>query len=211
MRPLLALLTVTLLSVGACACGGTSKDAGSTSHSSTSSAASATPTTSASAPTPDYRKADSDKDNDVGAPGDDKNNNSVLKLGRAASAADAQAATALVRRYYAAATAREGAKACSMIFSSLANAVSEDYGHGSAGPSYLSAGRTCPAVMGLLFKHFHSQLTVERPKLKVTHVRLEGQHGVVVLSFGTQPERQFTIRREGHAWKLGGLIDGELP
>jgi len=212
MRTLLALLAATLLGVGACACGSASKEADSASRSSSgATAANTTAATTTSGAAPVYTKADSDKDNDIGAPYDDTNNNSVLMLGHAASAADERAVAALIRRYYSAASAGEGAKACSTIISSLAKAVGEDYGHGSAGPSYLSAGTTCPAVMDLLFKHFHSQLAVEIPKLKLTRVRIDGQHGAAVLSFGTMPEREFAIIREGHAWKLDDLLDTELP
>ncbi len=206
------LLAIALLSTIISACGGTSKGTSSTSTPSSAAAASSpTKTASASSSIPGYAKVDGDRDNDVGAAYDDTNNNAVLNYGHAASAVDKQAAAALVKRYYAAALQGDGAKACSMIVSSLSKAVVEDYGHGSAGPAYLQGGKTCPAVMELLFEHFHGQLVAELPKLEVRRVRLAGEHGVAILSFGTLPERQIPVSREGAAWKVDAPLDSELP
>lgn len=202
MRPPLTLLTAALLSICVSACGHTNGGTGSTSHSPSTAA-----TTSS---TQVYTKADSDKDNDIGAPNDDPNNNTTLDYGHAASPADKQAVTGLIKRYYTAAEAGNGTYACSMIVSSLAKATAEDYGHGSGGPTYLSSGKTCPTVMALLFKHFHSQLTAELPKLNVARVRLNGDRGIAILNFGTMPERQISVGLEGHTWKVLALLDSEL-
>lgn len=214
MRWLLALVPIALLSVCIVACGGASQTTGSTSRASSdgsAAAGSASATASHGAvQTTDYAQADSDKDNDSG-PEDDKSNNGVLDYGHPASAVDARAVTALVKRYYAAAIAENGAKACEMLYSIFSEAIAEDYGQNSPGPAYLHAGKTCSQVMSLLFKHLHSQLRVELPKLKVARVRLNGHHGLALLSFGTMPERQISVAREGHAWKVESLIDSELP
>jgi hypothetical protein len=213
MKPLLALFAIGLLSVGATACGGASKGTGGADHASSNAAvtdAGTATSTSTATPSLDFRKADGDKDNDIGAPGDDRNNNSVLDFAHAAGPSDRQAIAALIKRYYAAALAEDGAKACSMLYSTLAEAVPEDYGTPSGGQPYMQ-GTTCPAVMTLLFKHFHDRLTVELPKLEVTRVRLEEHHGLAVLAFGTMPEREIQVAREGHAWKIEALLDSELP
>ena len=204
MKLLLILLTVAMFSLGPVACGGANSGADSASIASPS-------TVSNTAPAPTYAKADSDKDNDIGAPYDDTNNSGILNYGHAANATDERAIAALVKRYYATAVAGDGSKACSMIVSSLSKAVVEDYGHGSAGSPYLSSGKTCSAVMALLFKHSHSQLAAELPKLKVSHVRLLGDRGLAVLTFGAMPERQIPIGLEGHTWKVQALLDSELP
>ena len=205
------LLTIMLLGAVAIAgaCGGGDGKASSTSHASATST-SATTTTSNASTAQETTKADRDKDNDPSTY-DDTNNASSLDYGHAASAADAQAVTALVKRYYATALAGDGTKACSMITSSLAEAIVEDFGHGSAGPSYLKTGTTCPAVMTLLFKHEHSLLVPEFAHLQVTRVRLIGHRGLAILRFGTLPERQIPVAREGHTWKIPGLLDTELP
>jgi hypothetical protein len=72
-------------------------------------------------------------------------------------------------------------------------------------------GTTCAAVLTLLFKHDHPQLVAELPKLEVARVRLIEHHGIVILHFGTLPERQIPVAREGHTWKLQGLLDSEVP
>jgi hypothetical protein len=156
------------------------------------------------------RKADADKDNDIGAPYDDTSHDSVLNYGHEASTIDKRAVTSTIKRYYAIATAGNGAAACAMLPSSLAEAMPENYGHGSSGPAYLSAGRTCAQIMTLLFKHFYDQLAADLPLLKVRRVRLVGRMGHAVLSFGTMPEREISVSREGVDWKLSP-IDTELP
>jgi hypothetical protein len=207
LKSSIALLMTVLFGVCVGACGNADKNTSSSSHpASTSTAA----TTASSATT--FAKVDADKDNDIGAPYDDKNNNDVLKDGRPAGAADRRAITGLLERYYAVATAGNGAKACSMIVSTLSSSVVEDYGHGSSGPAYLSGGKSCPAVMDLLFAQFHRQLAIELPKLEVAHVRLVGSRGgIAILSFGTLPEREISVVREGHVWKLAALLDNEVP
>jgi hypothetical protein len=204
MRPLLALLAGALLGVGACACGGTS--AGSASHASSSSIAATT--SSEVAATTGYTKADADKDNDFGGITDERFNRE-LNGGHAASAADRRTITALVKRYYASALADNGASACSMIYSTLAEAVPEDYGT-TGGPPYMQGAKTCSVALGLLFKHYHAILALQVPKLKVTHVRLFERHGYALLSFGSLPEREISIAREGHVWRIDALLDNEL-
>jgi hypothetical protein len=212
MKLLFTMFAAALFSVGAIACGSASKGTvtapRTSSHTST---ASATQTTiSSGTTTPDYTKTDRDKDNDIRSPYDDTNNNSLLKFGSAANTSDRRAITALLKRYYAAATTQDGAKACSMIYSTLAEAVPEDYGVSPPGPPYMR-GTTCPRVITLLFKHFHDQVVADNAALKVTQVRLNDRQGLALLSFGTMPERQIHLTREGHIWKIASLLDSELP
>lgn len=209
MRAQLSLLAAALLSAGVCACGGSSGNA--SSHTSLQ-----PPVTDATkfvgtslAPAPVIAKADGDQDNDIGAPYDDTNNNSTLDFGHAASSSDRRAIISLVRRYYAIALAENGAKACSMVYSTLAESVPEDYGTAPGGPRYLRGG-TCPVVVTKLFEHYHSQLAAEVPKLRVSRVRLMERHGLAVLTFGTMPERQISVEREEHIWRMATLLDGEL-
>jgi hypothetical protein len=208
MKSLLALLGIALLGACVSACGSSRTGAASTSRTSPSGAASST-STSGSVPTP-TTKIDGDKDNDIGAPHDDTNNNGNLDFGHAASADEKRMVTALVKRYYATAVAEDGKKACSMIYSTLAESVPEDYGQFD-GPPYMRGAKTCQAALTGLFKHWHSLLTLEVPKLEVTHVRLIEHHGFALLSFGAPlPEREIPVGREGRAWKIERLLDSEL-
>jgi hypothetical protein len=209
MRRLLALATIALLAVGLFACGGS--DAGGSSRVSSVSDpddVATTVTTSETSPVPLDSRVDGDKDNDIGAPNDDTNNNS--SFGHAANLSERRAITALLKRYYATALAGNGARGCSMLYSTLAEAAVEDDAQ-PPGPVYMRGAKTCAAVMTLLFKHYHAQLAAELPKLRVTHVRLEEHHGIAFLSFGALPERQISVVREGHTWKLNTIYDQELP
>jgi hypothetical protein len=205
MRSLSIALTAGVFAMAVCGCGDASRNTSSSAPQKSTSAA-----TSPGEPA-DYTKPDKDRDNDPSAPYDDTSNNSVLDYGHAASARDKRAVAALIKRYYAVAGTEDGATACSMIPSKLASSVVEDYGRGSAGPSYMRSGTTCPATMVLLFKHFKSQLKTEIPQLKIARVRLVGHRGLAVLSFGTMPERQIHVAREGGTWKVQELLDDELP
>lgn len=208
MKPLLSLLAVAPLSAGVCACGGANGNAGSASQAASRTVATAA--TAATAPAPVLSKADRDMDNDIGAPSDDTNNNSTLHFGHAANASDRRAIASLIRRYYATALAQDGAEACSLLYSTVAEGAPEDYGLSPPGPPYMR-GTTCPAVMNGLFKHFHAQLAADVSKLQVASVRLVERHGIAVLAFGSMPERRISVKREGRTWRVETLYDSELP
>jgi hypothetical protein len=114
-----------------------------------------------------------------------------------------------VKRYYTAAAAKDGLTACSLILSSIAKALPEDYGQ-APGPHYLRGGKTCRAVMSRLFTHFHRLLVTDAATLIVAQVRLDTTGGYAVLSFGAKPEREITVVREGGAWKISSMLDSEL-
>jgi hypothetical protein len=211
LKALFAALAIAVFGVGASACG----EARPRAHASASTATGAATSTTVTAAIQASTNADSDKDNDIGAPGDDITNHRAVEFGQDASASDRRAVTALIKRYYAIALAGDGTKACSMLYSPIAESVVNDYASPPgqpAGPPYMHGARTCPDAMRLLFEHFHRQLAVETPRLKVTRVRLEEHHGVAILNFGPSlPEREIAIGREGRIWKMQALLDGELP
>lgn len=209
MKWLLALLTIGPLSLVISACGGSTDLARPTAQPSAQTATQATTPTNTTTPL-DFRKADSDRDNDVGTPGDDTNNDSVLNYAHAASTADKQAIASLIKRYYAAAVAENGAKACALLYSTFAEGVPEVYGQSPPGPPYMR-GTTCPTVMTLYFKHFHRQLVAQAPVLQVSRVRLQEHHGFAVLTFGKMPERRIPVAREGRVWRVEALLDSPLP
>lgn len=213
MKSLLTPLVIALLSIGAAACDSASKGTSSTVRTSSDPAGASTtaPASDTTTPNLDPTKPDADMDNDPGAAYDDTNNNSVLNYGHPATAADKQAVTALLKRYYAAAASNDGAQDCTMLLSSLAAALPADFGPGATGPAYLRKSTTCPTIMKLLFEHNHGLLSLESPKLEVKRVRLVGHRGLAILGFGTMPERQISVSREGHTWKISELLDSELP
>ncbi len=209
VKPLVALLVSALLSTGASACGGAATGGHTAAHLSTSAPAK-DPTIATSGESPlAHTTADGDRDNDVGAADDDTRNTSTLDFGHAADASEQRTITALVKRYYAAALAQDGAAGCSMIYSTLAEAIPEDYSQ-TPGVPYMRGAKTCAAAMTLFFKHYHPLLMLEVPKLDVRRVRLEEHHGLALLSFGALPERAISVKREGRTWKMSALLDVEL-
>ncbi len=209
MRQLQTLMTIVLLAIGLTACGGS----GSSSHTSSVSDPDDVPTTapaSETTPVPLDTRVDADKDNDVGASDDDTNNNRAFALGRPASLSERRAATALIKRYYAVALAGDGARGCTMLYSTLAEAAVEDDAQ-PPGPLYMRGAKTCAEVLNRLFVHFQAQLAAEVPKLEVTRVRMERHHGIASLRFGALPEREISVAQEGHTWKMTTILDQELP
>jgi hypothetical protein len=154
---------------------------------------------------------DTDNDDDsVGKGRHDPDDRGVLAFGRPARGSDRAQIVALVRRYYVAAAANDGTKACSMLYSPYAEAVPQDYGTSPPGPVY-AQGSTCATVLTLLFKHFHQEVAARLPKLKISVVRTKERQGVAVLNFGSPSEREIRVSREGHNWKVLALLDNELP
>jgi hypothetical protein len=209
MKSLLVVIALGLLGTCLTACG-SGKDTSSTASVFTPKEAPISRVPTKVPPELPQTKADADKDDDIGAPEDDTNNDSTVDFGHAADASDTRAITALIKRYYAAAYTENGANACKMLYSTLEEAVPEDYGESPPGQPYMR-GSTCAAVLTLLFKHVHPQLTIEHPKLEVAHVRLVEHHGIVVLRFGALPERVISVSREGHTWRVDALLDSEVP
>lgn len=208
-QPLTGMLVAVLTAVCVVACGS------STGRSSSSTAVPGRHTSSSAAaaeiaPAPVLSKIDGDEDNDIGAPSDDTNNSQALAIGHPASPVERRAITALIKRYYAAALAGNGAAACSMLFSTLEESVPEDYGVSPPGQPYMK-GKTCPAVLDGVFRHFHPQLAAELPSLKVARMGVNGRHAMVILTFGKMPMREIPTSREGRIWRIGALLDTEVP
>lgn len=131
----------------------------------------------------------------------------IRDYGHAAGATVKHAVTELVRRYYMAAADADGAKVCSMILPSLANAIPEDYGRAS-GPVYLRGGKTCQAVMTRLLTYSHAQLS---GSIDITGVRLKGSRAFVLLRSKTLPYPYITVERHGDTWKITDLLGTTMP
>jgi hypothetical protein len=133
---------------------------------------------------------------------------SPVSWGHAADGGETREVTELVKRYYVAATADDGAKGCSLIYSILAEAIAEEYGQTPGSPSL--RGTTCAVVMYKLFKQQHRRLVADLPRLTVKQVRVEGLRGLVLLRFGPSPDRVISLHREHRAWKIDSMIDSEV-
>jgi hypothetical protein len=134
----------------------------------------------------------------------DADDRDLLAYGNAASAEEERAVAAVVERYYAMAAAGDGSGACALLLPSLDKAVPSDYGQN--GPSYLRPGKTCAAVLTLLFKHYHRQLA---PGVAVTSVRIAGDQADALLGSTAFPASFIIVQREGSAWKVAQLLGNE--
>lgn len=153
--------------------------------------------------------ADADHDNDPGTPDIDAPGDQLNFTGRPAKGAERAAITALVRRFYAAALAENGTRACSLLYSPLAEAAVEDYTP-PAGPEYLRGARDCEQVTAGIFRYYRPALVAEVPRLRVLKVLVKERAGIVLLGFGALPERKLPVIREGHTWRIDALQDSEL-
>jgi hypothetical protein len=214
MRLVLALLATALLGVGVTACGHASNGGGPVSYSSSTSPGGYLNDGDKErvGDSDGDNRADNDNDPSVDnlpsdyKPGEnnsyhDTDDSGSLNYGRAASAVQERAVAAVVERYYAAAAAGDGAGACAQLRPGLAKAVPSDYGQ--LGPSYLRGGRTCAAVMILLFKHYNKQLAAP---VAVTGVRVAGQLAYALLGSTVTPASYIIVQREGSTWKVAQLL-----
>jgi hypothetical protein len=207
------IATAVLLAAGLGACGDSNANRSSHAASSTPShtVTSATAVASETAPAPLDTRVDRDDDNDVGAAaGEDSNNRGLLAFGHPASPSERRAISALIKNYYAIALAGDGARGCSLLYSTLAEAAVEDDAQ-PPGPPYMRGAKSCAEVLTLLFRHYHAQLTAEVPKLRVRQIRLREHSGFALLRFGALAERQISIGRERQTWKMNEIYDQELP
>jgi hypothetical protein len=181
IKTALVSVAIALLALGAGACGGARRASG-------------------------LLMGDQDADNPHGGYYD-SDDNGVRYQGHEASAADRQAITVLIKRYYAAAASDDGAGACALTYYIDIETIPEQYGQ-PPGPLWLRGAKTCPAVLSLVFKHFHSRLTAA---IEVTGVRVSGDRADVLVGFRTLPAGVVKARREGHTWKIDGLLAVALP
>jgi len=198
MRLLLATLAVVALGSILAACGSSSH--GTASQHATNAVATGDTAVTIKGDVPAHGN---DRDNDGDNNDDDEK---VLYYGHTANAADRRISIGLIKRYFAAAVAEDGAKGCSMLVPSIAESVAENSGHSPA-----LRGKTCATVLSKIFKLEHRLLLQKNAMLRIIDVRVEGTRALAVIAFPRIPEvRQITERRVGHTWRLVDLTDGIL-
>jgi hypothetical protein len=194
------MTTLALCSM-ATACGGTDQGASSI-HSDGSQSA----TGSQHGPpmlTTNYSTRNNDRDNDGDHNDDDEG---VLKYGHPASPADERSSIALVKRYFAAADAENGARGCSMLVPFIAESLPEEEAH-----TPVFKGSTCAAVLTKLFRYKHRLIAKKQRSLRVIGVRVEGNSALAVVYFSAIPEvREMHERRIGGTWRFLEALDGNL-
>jgi hypothetical protein len=202
------LLVTALLSASLSACGaGTGAGSSPASH---DSSAAATISTAAHATEPGgYLKEDADKDGDDGyyPNGPKQDDEQILALyGGKAPAAEARAIAALVKRYYAASVAGNGAGACALLSPGVvAGVVALQQSQTARGSS------ACATAIAPLLAHQHQRLLAEEPAtMVVTGVYAKGELGLALLGFRSAPESDIVVAREGHVWKIDSVFDNQL-
>lgn len=135
----------------------------------------------------------------------DADDDQVLKFGEPAQREEARRIAALVKRYFAAAAIHDGATACSLLYSSQAESIVEDYGE-DAGPAD-TRGKTCGAVMTKIFEKYRRQLRRTPSILRVAQVRIKGNRAMALLDLGrSRPLRHILVHRERGVWRVGWLL-----
>jgi hypothetical protein len=131
----------------------------------------------------------------------------LVDYGGRADPANTHTIEALVRSYYAASLAGNGAKACELLARSLAQAVPDEYGKGAQ-----AGGEGCRGPMSTLLAQQHARLlSQEIPTMLITGVHVKGKVGLAVLRFKTTPESQIILAREGGIWKINALFGAYMP
>jgi hypothetical protein len=191
MRQSLAVLAAALLSIAAIACGA-GRVAGS------------------SSPARGYSKQDGDYDFDeAGYHGSPVNDDLSLlaTYGSRATPAETRTVTTLLERYYAASVAGDGARACSLLSTSLAAGLAS-----ATSQPVRGAGTTCAGPMSLLLERQHAQLAAKDvATMTVIAVYTKGDIGLAVLGFRTTPQSEMILARERGAWRINALFDGIMP
>lgn len=131
----------------------------------------------------------------------------IADFGRPANAAEHSEVEALVKRFYAAALANDGAAGCAAIDSAFKASIPTDYGIPEGIP--YAKGNTCPTVARKIFEHFHSEMLKYR--FDTTRVRVKGTRGFVLLGSKDHPASYLPLHREHNQWKLVGIFVGPLP
>jgi hypothetical protein len=121
--------------------------------------------------------------------------------GTPASADDRDAIAQLVERYYADAAADDGAGACSLLYSLVAESIPEDLGQPPGPPSL--RGSTCAAVMSKLFRQVPGQPPAVLAATRVSAVRTDGNRGIAMLRSPTMLEGELRVKREHGTWRVG--------
>ncbi len=197
MRQSLALLAAGLLSMAAIACG-----AGRVVDSSS-------PTAGATSGRYSEQDGDYDFDDASGYHGSPANDDLSLlaTYGHRATPAETRTVTTLLRRYYAASAAADGATACSLLSTNLANGLAS-----ATSQPVRGAGTTCAGPMSLLLERQHARFAAKDvPTMTVIGVYAKGDIGLAVLGFRTTPQGELILAREGGAWKIDALFDGNMP
>ncbi len=149
-------------------------------------------------------------DKDYLTPDDRNDDGEVVGYGRKADSTERHAVVNVVRSYFHAASADDGATICDLLIPRQAAKMANEFGRGS--PSYMS-GDSCAEVIVKFYRHDHVRLSKEAAGFTVTDVRVDGDTAYALLAFATIAERRYlSFERQRGVWKMSrGIIDAIYP
>jgi hypothetical protein len=129
---------------------------------------------------------------------------------RIASPVGAHAATLVVKRYFAVAARDDGAAACSLMYSALAEATAVAYERETGTPA--ARNEACAVAVSSVFARMRRQLRAESATLRVDEVRVLGRQASVRVTFAAErPSRYVSLERERGAWRVSRILPIEQP
>jgi hypothetical protein len=146
------------------------------------------------------------KSEDPANAGFDADDGPVRYFGHAAGPAEARAIIAVVKRYYVAAAARDGAEGCRLLYSLLAETLVDEYGHVAS-----VSGSTCAAVLTKLFDNNHREAVRNLAKFHPFSIRAGSEHGLALYRIEPTTIRRMIVRREHGLWKIDALLNVAMP
>ena len=141
-----------------------------------------------------------DADQDIDSRGQggryDTDNDATFGWGPLADAADRRAIVALVKRYYEAAAAGDGARACTMLDPLIAEEMIEQNRHS-----------TCARIMSRMFQPRHRELVEDVAAFRITAVQLRGNRAVALTDFSPTRLLEVFVRRGHGVWRMDTPLD----
>ncbi len=137
----------------------------------------------------------------------DADDRATFAYGHAPGARERASIASVVERYFAAAAADDGARACALLLPSFAATVAESYGVGD-GSALVRDGRSCAAVIGLLLRRYRGELA---EAISVVEVRVAGRDAQVVFSSRRMPASYILLARHDGSWWVTQPIGVRLP
>jgi hypothetical protein len=157
-------------------------------------------------PDPNDRDGDSDGHTDAYY---DQDDSSVRTFGYPATRSDRRLIVALLKRYYTAAVAGDGAQVCSLVYSPLVKSYTQDLGQN--GSRFLRGLRGCAQIVSRILMVGRSALAIVALRPGITEIRVSGRLALVVLGTNPSPIREIEVIRDQRIWMIYGPVDNEVP
>ena len=126
--------------------------------------------------------------------------------GKEAGRTDKQRIATLIKRYYLAAAAGDGARGCAL----LDPALTKELAAGQERPGEV-ASKACAAAVSQIFRQQHQLLASDDvATMSVIEVRVKGDVAAALVGFRTMPVGRIHLKRDRGHWKVDALFDTGL-